>query len=53
MIVNDGSGSDSDGSTQHSDFSQNSRQSSNEEYGDTLRDLYNFWRLGMVKQMKK
>ena len=36
MIVNDGSGSDSDDSSQHSDFSLNS---SDEEYGDKLRDL--------------
>ena len=53
MIVNVGSGSKPDDSTQHSDFSRNSVNSSDEEYGDKLRDLYNFWHLEMVKQMKK
>ena len=51
--VDDGSGSDSDDSSQHSDFSVNSLCSNDEEYGDQLRDLYSFWRLEMVKQMKK
>ena len=59
MEVNVGSDSDdssqydSDGSSQHSDFSQNSQQSSDEECGDTLGWQYNFWNLKMVKKMKK
>ena len=50
-VANDGS--DSDDSSQHSDFSLNSQQSSDEEYGDTLSDIYSFWHLEMVDQMKK
>ena len=50
MIVNGGSGSDSDNQHGDSEFSQSS---GDEEYDNKLRDLYNFWRLEMSEQMKK
>ena len=53
MMVNVGSGAASDDSSQHSDFSQNSVNSNDEEFYNKLRDLYNFWHLKMVEKMKK
>ena len=49
MIVNDGSGSISEHQHGDSDFSLSS---GDEEHDDKLRELYNFWRLEMCKQMK-